>query len=81
MVNPIKNFIQNYLGNKYDLSNYSFKRTLKQSAEEEDINVSKFDFEIESEVKKRSYLQRITDQIDGITEPKAKKYIQRLRRI
>jgi len=68
-----KNFIQNYLGNKYDLSNYSFKRTLKQLAEEEDINVSKFDFEIESEVKKRSYLQRITDQIDGITEQKAKK--------
>lgn len=72
-------FLQNYLGNKYDLVNYSLKRALNSATAEEQVNVSKFDFEIASEVKKQSYLKRITDLIEGIKPSQAKRIVSTIK--
>lgn len=71
-------FLKEYLGNKYKLAEYAFGQGLGSDATDSLLDGNYFDFEKDSIIKKQSYLNRITEQIESITKTEAKNIISRI---
>lgn len=72
-------FLKEYLGNKYNLAEYAFGQGLGSESGDSLLDGNYFDFEKDSIIKKQSYLNRITEQIESITKTQAKNIISRIK--
>lgn len=73
-----KRFLKNYLGEKYDLSQYAVKRGIGSDDDIDLLEGNYFEFEMDSMIKKRTYLHRITSQIEEIDKRLADNVISRV---